>query len=317
LINSQDKNKPILEDRPCPVCGSTDQSRVFAESNIDRDALDEYAFASRKLPEYMHHRLVECPTCGLLYGSPIPGEAYLAVSYKDAAFDSGEEARCASVTYGRFLPGLAARLPDLFGALDIGTGDGAFLAQLIGHNFTGVAGVEPSSAPILAASPAVKPLIKQGMFDARDYQAGHFSLVSCFQTLEHLRDPMAMCREAYSLLKPGGAVFFIGHNAESVSARLLGRRSPIFDVEHLQLYSPGSARYMLEQCGFRDIAISPVINNYPLHYLWKLFPAPPAVKLPVLKWLKTSAAGRLPVAIPLGNLAMIGFKPYRTVGSAG
>ncbi len=39
------------------------------------------------------------------------------------------------------------------GALDIGTGDGAFLAELLRAGYTDVIGIEPSSAPIEAAAP--------------------------------------------------------------------------------------------------------------------------------------------------------------------
>ena len=37
--------------------------RPFAEAKFDLDVLDGFAFASRKLPEYMHWRLVECGRC--------------------------------------------------------------------------------------------------------------------------------------------------------------------------------------------------------------------------------------------------------------
>ena len=57
--------------RRCPICSSDDASRVFAESNVDASKLDAFAFASRKVPEYMHHRLIECPVCDLLYASPL------------------------------------------------------------------------------------------------------------------------------------------------------------------------------------------------------------------------------------------------------
>ena len=56
-------------DRECPLCASADTSHVFAEANIDLSKLDGFAFASRKLPEYMHPRLIECSGCGILYGS--------------------------------------------------------------------------------------------------------------------------------------------------------------------------------------------------------------------------------------------------------
>ena len=101
---------------------------MFAEANIDHEKLDAFAFASRKMPEYMHHRLVECPTCDVLYANPRPGRGRSsAQAYHEAAYDSQDEARFAARAYASFLPKIKAHLPDLKGALDIGAGDGAFL----------------------------------------------------------------------------------------------------------------------------------------------------------------------------------------------
>src|SRR5437764_14983555 len=91
-----------LVPRACPVCGAI-SGALFAPSNFDPAALDGFAFSSRKLPEYMHHALVACPTCDLLYSSPAPSREALELAYRDAAFDAGDESRYASVTYGSFL----------------------------------------------------------------------------------------------------------------------------------------------------------------------------------------------------------------------
>ena len=299
--------------RPCPVCGSRDESRVFAEANVDPAALDEYAFASRKLPEYMHYRLLCCPVCDLLYASPVPGPEALAAAYQDAAYDSAEEAGWAARTYARCLPAICARLPDRDGALDIGAGDGAFLERLIDQGFTRVCGVEPSAAPIAAAPARIRPLIRQGMFRPDDYAEGSLSLVTCFQTIEHLHDPLAMCRAAYRLLKPGGALFLVCHNRRALSAWVLGRRSPIFDVEHLQLFSRRSAGFMLARAGFGDLTWHTVYNRYPLHYWLKLLPLPRELKRRLRDRLQRLRAGHVAVMLPAGNMAIVGYK-QRTMG---
>jgi SAM-dependent methyltransferase len=302
-------NGDSMVQRDCPVCGCRDQGDLFAEANFRADALDQFAFASRKMPEYMHYRLVACPTCDLIYASPLPKAGDLFCAYRDAAFDSGQEAHFAARTYGRFLPAIARQLPDLRGTLDIGTGDGAFLEQLLAAGFQDVAGVEPSEAPIAAAQPAIAPLIRHGIFDPQDFAAESLSLITCFQTLEHVYDPMDMCRGAWRLLKGGGAVFFISHNRRALSAKLLGRKSPIFDIEHLQLFSPTSARAMLERAGFNRVTLRPVFNRYPLHYWLKLLPIPRVFKRRLIGIMKASGLGRLPVALPAGNMAVVAFKP--------
>jgi SAM-dependent methyltransferase len=275
---------------------------------VDAARLDAFAFASRKLPEYMHHRLIECPTCDLLYASPVPSSEELAEAYEAAAFDSGAEARYAARTYGGFLPGICRELPDRGAALDIGTGDGAFLQELLAAGFKDVVGVEPSSAPIAAAPVSVRPLIRQGLFRPEDFEAQRFSLITCFQTMEHLDDPLAVFRGALTLLKPGGALFLIGHNRRAASARLLGRKSPIYDVEHLQLFSKASARRMMSEAGYERVRVRAFVNRYPLHYWMKLLPLPVGVKRGLMRAARAVWIGHVPIPLPAGNMAVIGFR---------
>jgi SAM-dependent methyltransferase len=297
-----------LVARDCPLCGSGSRSVLVAEARIDAAKLDDFAFASRKRPEYMHHRLLRCQDCDLLYASPAPSASALHGAYEAAAYDSGEEAAYASATYGELLGELLPKLPERGGALDIGTGDGAFLSVLLGAGFRDVAGVEPSAAPVAAAAPEVADLITQGPFRREDFEAGRFRLVTSFQTLEHLSDPLAMCRDAYELLADGGAMYVISHNRIAVPNRVLGRRSPIFDVEHLQLFSPTSLRGLLERAGFRAVEVRPIVNRYPLRYWLKLLPVPSALRSAALAFMgrRLSSAA---VPLPAGNMAAIGFKP--------
>ncbi len=299
-----------LAARPCPLCNTETASRLYAEENLDFEKLDDFAFASRKVPEYMHARLMECRACDLVYANPAPSVSAIGDAYCEAAFDSGDEARLASRTYARFLPLIQRQLPDARGALDIGTGEGSFLRELLDAGFSDVAGVEPSRAPVATASDEIRRLIRQGLFRDADFEPESLSLVTCFQTIEHLADPLSMCRAASRILKPGGALFVIGHNRRSLSARVLGRKSPIYDIEHLQLFSPASLRHMLAAAGFTGVRIAPLWNCYPLRYWTRLFPLPRRLKDSVLRGLEATALGNLPVKLPAGNLVAIGFKNH-------
>lgn len=297
-----------FENRPCPVCGSTDDSLVFAESNYDENKLDSYSFASRKLPELMHYRLVRCRRCSLLYASPAPVSDDLKTAYNEASYDSAVESSDASQTYIRQLDVVLPKLPDLAGALDIGTGDGAFLERLLEAGVSDVVGVEPSLAPIKAARPGVRGLIRHGIFSAKDYQPSSFRLITCFQTMEHLSDPAAVCAAAYNLLKSPGAFFIVAHNYRSLSAKILGLKSPIFDIEHLQLFSSGSMRFLLEQTGFKNIAVYPIANSYQLQYWVKMLPLGLGVKKKVISLLKASGLEQVRLPLRAGNMAAIGYK---------
>jgi SAM-dependent methyltransferase len=298
----------MTTERPCPLCGKSTDSTLFADARVESDRLGEFAYASRKLPEYMHLRLLLCGTCDLVYANPVPDRSELQTSYEAAAYDSQVEAEFAAKTYASQVRSFSQQLVDHVGALDIGAGDGAFCEQLLSLGFTNVVGLEPSSAPIAVAKPIVRDCLRQEMFTNGQFSAGQFSLVTCFQTIEHVPEPLEVCREAVRLLKPGGALCVVGHNRRSFSCRVLGRKSPIFDIEHLQLFSPKSMRRLLTEAGLRNIVVKPILNCYPVSYWAKLFPFPATMKQMVIRGLGITRIGKIPLIVPAGNLVAWGFR---------
>jgi SAM-dependent methyltransferase len=294
--------------RECPLCGSEDAS-VIAEATLDEAKLTASAFASRKLPEYMHSRMVECNLCGMLFANPVLRPETLADAYKDASFDSGAESQLAAVTYRRLLETHLDALPSRTSALDIGAGDGAFVGELLTLGFTDVVGVEPSTAPIEAAKPAIRGYLQCGIFAAEQYAAERFDLITCFQVIEHVWDPVKITSDALALLKPGGLFFIVAHDRRAFSARMMGTKSPIFDIEHLQLFDKRTGAALLRRAGFNAIRVSGVRNKYPVDYWIKLFPLPGSVKSAVRRLARISSIGSLLLSLPAGNLAVVGQKP--------
>jgi SAM-dependent methyltransferase len=297
-----------LRDRKCPVCKSDDGSQVAYPARIDEEKLDGFAFASRKFPELMHLRLLKCPTCGVLYASPALSPQFLASAYREASYDSNEEAEYAAATYAGELESILRVIGDREVALEIGAGNGAFLRHLREAGFRQVIGVEPSRQAADKADEVIHPLIRLGMFQAGDFAPESISLLSCFQTIEHVENPRKLCSDAYELLRPNGAVFLIGHDCDSWVTRLLGEKSPIFDIEHQQLFSKDSLSYLLTACGFEDVRVGTIQNRYPLSYWMKLLPIPAVLKRVLIPLSRKLLIGRLPVSVNIGNIYAVGFK---------
>ena len=157
-------------------------------------------------------------------------------------------------------------------------------------------------------SRAIRPLIRHDVFREDTFASESLSLITCFQTIEHLSDPLSFCQAARQALKPGGALFLIGHNRRALSAKVLRRKSPIFDIEHLQLFSPESIHHLLERAGFSRVEVMTVFNRYPLQYWARLFPFPAGSKQRILKVLQSIPTGRWVIPLPAGNLAAIAHK---------
>ena len=148
----------------------------------------------------------ECQSCDLLYAGPAPSLEVLATLYREADFDSRQRSTAfASHTYwSHSWPASFPQLPDK--QWGCGHWDGRWRVSCENcsrPDFENVAGVEPSTAPIEAAAPSVRPLIRQDTFQGDSFAPESLTLITCFQTIEHLAEPLTFCRDAMADAQTG------------------------------------------------------------------------------------------------------------------
>lgn len=295
--------------RSCPVCQTnSERATLFLEETIDSNKLSEFSFASRKEPEFMSHRLVLCPTCDLVYVEKPPHVNELAHAYHVANYDSSEEADDAAMAYIQAIGPTLKQLTRREVALEIGTGTGIFLEYLANEGFKTVVGVEPSHAAIAAAPEHRRRWIRETIFNESDFEPESFNLICCFMTMEHVRDPEVLARSALRLLQPGGAFVTVTHDYRSPVNRILGKRSPIIDIEHMQLFSKRSIRHLFEHSGYGDVSVGAFINTYAIRYWTRLAPIPKRPKQFIAGMMATVGIDRIKCGFNVGNMITSGFK---------
>jgi SAM-dependent methyltransferase len=295
--------KPDMRDMPCILCGGGDDELLF-KSNAGEDSFTAYAFSARRDSKLCRYNTWKCRKCGLVRSSPVLNEDALNSLYRQSLFIWENEADYASKTYADLLeklcPGAKERGARV---MEFGSGNGGFIKELLARAWRDPVGVEPSADCVKRADPAARLNMVCDTFHPGLFEPETFDIAVSFHVVDHLYDPLAVLAECRKTLKPGGKVLFVSHDVEAPSARILGRLSPIFDIEHIYLFSRATLSKLMEKAGFRAAAAGSLVNTYPLEYWMRMLPGARR-----LRGLMPGALLKKPLSVAAGNLYVIAEK---------
>jgi 2-polyprenyl-3-methyl-5-hydroxy-6-metoxy-1,4-benzoquinol methylase len=227
----------------CPICESDHYRVAFTE------------------PPYEVRR---CANCGAGWVSPRRDEAGLAAIYAGEHYWRSTEPKSMGYTdyrgeEARYLRTFRLRLDHVLRdgprggrALDVGSAAGFCLAVLRERGFE-VHGVELSAD---IASHAIDQLgfdtVHVGTLDTAPFPDASFDLLTMWDVLEHVVDPLALLREARRKLTADGLLVIETQDIDSPFARVLGRRWQHYKhPEHILHFTPSSLERLLVRAGFR------------------------------------------------------------------
>ncbi len=161
----------------------------------------------------------------------------------------------ATARRGRYLRRvLAGWLPADRGAqvADLGCGSGDLLACLQGLGYRRLYGVDASREQVELARRHLPEVVHGDFLELLPDLAGRFDLVTSFDVVEHLdKDQvLAFLDGCHCALRPGGRLILQTPNAESP----WGSDVRYGDFTHETCFNAHSLGWLLELCGFRDIA---------------------------------------------------------------
>lgn len=136
--------------------------------------------------------------------------------------------------------------------LDVGAGNGAFMAALLQHSpALDVYGVELSDAAIhLAAAPIMRRIAKCNLqVESALPWDGSFNFITCMEVLEHLPNDSLALNQIARVLDPGGRLFI------SVPAWRDQWGPQDVAAGHVRRYEPQDLQKLLESSGLRVTAL--------------------------------------------------------------
>ncbi len=150
--------------------------------------------------------------------------------------------------------------------LDIGCGCGFFLAAARARGWK-TAGIDISQPAIDYANTVLGLSVKHADSSDAGFADNAFDVVTMWDVIEHLEDPVAVLAQARRVLKPGGIIVIETPNAESLFHGLAGLSyrlslrtfryliSRIYIPSHVYYFSRATLGDMLRRCGLEPEAI--------------------------------------------------------------
>jgi SAM-dependent methyltransferase len=294
-----------MRDLVCAVCHSDSYRVRYSERIPPAAALN---FSARRNPQKHHPRIVECTRCGLIYSNPYFDDSVLMPLYREATYIDESQLDQMAADYLRVFMRSTNSLDSSARIMEIGCGNGFFLEKLRNAGFANVVGVEPGSDAVAKAPAGIRDRIVNDFFRTRDFPTASFDVVCCFQVFDHLPDPNGFLQGIRTVLRPGGRLIAINHNIRAWITKLLGEKSPMYDIEHICLFDRHTIRRLFEANGFEVTRVSGLSNSYSPAYAAKMLPLPSSLKSVLVPFLTRSGVRRLSLRIPAGNMLTVGCK---------
>ena len=202
------------------------------------------------------HDIFRCDTCDFEFVHPVPSAAVLSAVYARDYFRGAghgyvdyfgsEHAVAVQKAEDRVSRVASLGAPRGGRWLDLGCADGTLVAHACECGFDAY-GVEVSEEALQAVPAKVRPRVFAAIEEAR----GPMDVVTLYDVLEHLPDPMATLRQVRALTAHGGLVAVVVPVIDNVNARVWGRS---WDPSTSRLSTCGS--FHARRCARRSSASS-------------------------------------------------------------
>lgn len=290
----------------CAICNTNKNVQVLYKENFNLRKINSKTFSARRIPDRLHYRLVKCQNCGLIFSNPIFDQKKINSLYFKSDFNYDCESEYLKKTYFKYFKKyLSTQNIKNNKILEIGCGNGFFLEELKDNGIKNVYGIEPGVESVKKANAKIRNKIKVDILRKGLFPNASFDIILCFHTLDHIPDPNKFLKITYSLLKKGGKVFFIVHNTNGLSVRLLKEKSPIFDIEHIYLFNNKNLKQIFKQNKFKNSLVFDIKNTYPIRYWLRLFPLNNFLKNKLTKFLELLRLDLITIKLNAGNIGIV------------
>lgn len=131
--------------------------------------------------------------------------------------------------------------------LDIGCGWGDFLT-VVKQSGLGYLGVDESNAAI--------EICRSKGLNCKKHPSGRFSAITCFQVIEHIKNPLSFLKNCRKMLKKNGVILITTPNNDSPERKKAGSNWSVYNTDsHFVFYNKKNLAGLLIKAGFKNVKV--------------------------------------------------------------
>jgi len=244
--------KSELEFANCGFCGSESYKTLY------------------QAPEYSPYRdcfIVQCNYCGLVRTNPRPNLTHLQELYVNSEYYSKKAPKFGGVKskikiyamrhnliylYANVIP---FKIPQNAAICDIGCGAGEWLSRMrTAYPQAEIFGFETDKETAETAAMLSGADVRYGNFLNNGWPSNAFNVITFWDVLEHIPNPLQVMQEVKRLLKPHGHVIIVSPNIECIYSQIFKQfwYALLFD-QHLYHYSKNTVSQLLISCSLMPV----------------------------------------------------------------
>jgi SAM-dependent methyltransferase len=107
------------------------------------------------------------------------------------------------------------------------------------------------------------------IYDLPENLKGPYDVVTCWDVIKHLPDPLTALKQLWEVLKPGGYLFISTPDLSSLAARVMGQYWYYLDpIQHITLFGKDTLRKTLASTGFEVVDTCSFGHYYRMRYIF-------------------------------------------------
>lgn len=238
----------------CPVCGSKDKKIIFKKLEHTCNVLKKTGIDLKN--DEVDVDVCLCRQCGHKYLSKVIKDQYLSYYYKvveseyyDSVKSNHADRRVTETK--KFAEFIKEQSPGAKTVLEVGAGMGHLLLQLKNLGFE-TKGVEPSPFASKIANEELGLDVYEGFMDTSTFPGKVYDVIVVSDVVEHISGINTFFDLLTHYLAPGGQIFVLTGDSNSLYAKMCGRRwLYFFSWEHVSFFSKSSVRYLFQKHSLR------------------------------------------------------------------